>query len=380
MTLAAKVNSIGLGGDDVLFSFDGPDILSGGPGNDRMYPGTGADTAFGGDGNDTISGGNELGGGDTIRGERGDDYLYGSGEADLIDGGDGADNLYSGDGADTVLGGAGNDTFSAHGTGGDIWDGGDGNDVFAAQLGSDAIFGGRGNDSVFGSGDDLVTGGKDADLFVFVTANSGDAVITDFKMGEDTLRIDNGGTPFSIGLADVNGGLLIQYLDSSIFLEGLTSKKFGLDEYCGGLRPVEGAAGKPRLHARRRRWFPRSDRSSSWTRKPAAARARQTMTFCVVPSLPAASASWSIRLVRTFRLSCATGSAGIGASTRVGGSVGATATAAARAAAGSRRGPPPGASGAPPSFVPGCAASACGGPPMGLKPFDDIYRATSLPQ
>jgi Ca2+-binding RTX toxin-like protein len=62
---------------------------------------------------------------------------------------------------------------------------GDGNDTVYANEGNDTIFGGTGND--------ILSGGADKDAFVFDTALNAETnvdTITDFKVGQDTIRLD----------------------------------------------------------------------------------------------------------------------------------------------------------------------------------------------
>ena len=91
----------------------------------------------------------------------GDDAVIGNFAANFIDGGDGDNDLQGLGGHDTLLGGSGDDTLN----------GGDGFDVLAA-----------------GTGVNEVTGGGDADLFVFESP-LGQTVVTDFEAGVDVIDL-----------------------------------------------------------------------------------------------------------------------------------------------------------------------------------------------
>ena len=69
-----------------------------------------------------------------------------------------------------------------------------GHDALTGKLGADTINGGDGNDTIAGGlGNDLLTGGAGNDIFVFQPGDGSD-VITDFRAGEDRLKITTDGT------------------------------------------------------------------------------------------------------------------------------------------------------------------------------------------
>ncbi|WP_262692959.1 beta strand repeat-containing protein [Kordiimonas aestuarii] len=175
-----------------------------------MLPGTSAaDTLTGSDEADGIwaRGGNDhvfaLGGNDRVGGGAGDDTL---------EGGDGNDSLCGSEGSDSLLGGAGDDTLYG-GVGDDVAIGGAGDDVLWA-----------------GADDDMLTGGVGADQFIF-GAVSGNDMITDFDVDDDTLNLTARGfadvaaveAAASDGVQDGETGLLINLGGGeSVFLGGLS--------------------------------------------------------------------------------------------------------------------------------------------------------------
>ena len=197
--LGTKENDtlIGEDGNDLLRGRKGDDMLEGGMGNDFLYGGKGNDTLVGGDGNDLLRGGQ---GNDMLEGGMGNDFLYGGKENDTLIGGDGNDLLRGGQGDDILEGGMGDDSLYS-GKGNDTLIGGDGNDFLRGRkdaetldggMGSDLLQGGKGNDllisrsdageseiaqetdeekvypdQVLTDTDDILSGGKGADTFLF---------------------------------------------------------------------------------------------------------------------------------------------------------------------------------------------------------------------
>ena len=154
----------GLGGNDTIFGHHDDDELRGGIGDDEIWGGVDNDILHGEAGNDSLQGNS---GDDTLTGGLGDDEVYGGGDNDLLQGQGGSDTLYGQTGDDDIYGGAGDDIL--HGGAGD-----------------DTLYGGVGKSFA-----DTLTGGTEADSFVFME-NYGDDVVTDFVLGGvDTLLLDN---------------------------------------------------------------------------------------------------------------------------------------------------------------------------------------------
>jgi Ca2+-binding RTX toxin-like protein len=152
---------------------------------DAFYGGLGHDSAEGADGDDVLVGG---GGNDTLSGEAGDDSLTGGTGQDLMAGGTGHDRLNGQNGNDTL-----------HGD--------DGNDILHGQSGDDALFGGNGRDRLFASlGNNTLTGGADADHFMFTAPQYTWNMVTDFVSGEDMIRIAASGiaNPPAPGILDIS--------------------------------------------------------------------------------------------------------------------------------------------------------------------------------
>lgn len=138
----AQTTTLGTGGADLLYGYngasnlinglDGNDTLNGGDRDDRLSGGDGSDLLYGRSGNDVLQGG---AGDDSLKGAAGDDILQGGAGSDWLDGGEGNDRYLIGldDGVDTITqyDGGGNDTLEfAAGIGHDqLWFSRDGNDL-----------------------------------------------------------------------------------------------------------------------------------------------------------------------------------------------------------------------------------------------------------
>ena len=164
-------------GNDILGGDAGHDLLDGGLGNDKLWGNDGNDKLLGGDGNDTLGGGS---GSDILKGGVGNDKLYGNEGNDQLIGGEGNDQLHGENGNDIVRGNQGNDKIT----------GGIGNDILEGNRGNDTLAGGEGDDTLFGGvGNDTLTGGAGADTFAMRLWKGGKNIITDFKVGEDSLSL-----------------------------------------------------------------------------------------------------------------------------------------------------------------------------------------------
>lgn len=134
------------------------------------------------------------GGAVTVRLGSGDDSATGGVGDDSLNGQSGDDRLNGGAGNDRVSGGTGDDVIWA-GSGDDRLFGGQGNDVVYSNGGDDRLVGGAGRDVLVaddrGDGRDIMTGGADADAFVFFTGpgapTSGRIIIRDYDANEDML-------------------------------------------------------------------------------------------------------------------------------------------------------------------------------------------------
>ena len=172
-------------GNDFMFGASGINQLYGGKGNDVLWGRSGNDELYGGKGNDVLNGEN---GNDKLYGETGNDRLYGGAGNDLLNGDKGIDFLLGENGKDKLYGGTGNDRLSG-GAGNDKLYGGAGNDELNGGNGNDELNGGSGNDELCGDdGNDKLTGGDGKDFFV-IEEFRGKDIITDYKVGEDTLYV-----------------------------------------------------------------------------------------------------------------------------------------------------------------------------------------------
>jgi Ca2+-binding RTX toxin-like protein len=133
-----------------------------------------------------------------INGTEGVDILNGSTDDTVINGFSGNDTINDGGGSDVIDGGAGDDSITDRGIGTNILRGGDGNDTISFDnLANNTIEGGSGSDIIKvnntssrssatstlsgGAGNDTITGGLEADIYLF---NRGD--------GYDIIREDGG--------------------------------------------------------------------------------------------------------------------------------------------------------------------------------------------
>jgi len=144
--------TLGLGGNDQIFGEGGNDEIFGNEGNDSIFGGLGEDSLYGGRGDDVIYGRVQLG-----TGESNSNFLFG--------------NL----GKDTLWGSAGNDQLF----------GGRDNDYLYGDLGDDFLSGDLGFDVLVGSV------GTDT-LAISPLADNSFDYITDFKPGEDVIRLGGG--------------------------------------------------------------------------------------------------------------------------------------------------------------------------------------------
>ncbi|MEK6789352.1 MAG: hypothetical protein AABY68_10420 [Pseudomonadota bacterium] len=223
--------------DDDLFGGADNDTLRGNAGEDYLDGGKGADRMFGGAGDDyyELDNAKDLvseasnGGNDSVYlefSESFNNYKMASGvenafvyyaQAEKEDGpqavaakdsgyevvagtvtGNSLDNL--------IIGNIGNDTLNGD-SGNDLLDGGDyyfsGEDEVNSSI--DTLNGGKGNDVLYGGGGiNVLTGGADADLFVFEPYYDDDASnrITDFKSGTDKLVLELDGYGGSFDYVD----------------------------------------------------------------------------------------------------------------------------------------------------------------------------------
>lgn len=209
----------------------------------------GIENIFGGDGDDSFTG-EDAAVANEFRGNGGADQAEGRGGADKLYGDDGDDALYGGDGDDFLYGGSGRDLLSG-GAGNDALDGGSGRDiayfngataavtatlapdgsatVSAAGIGTDTLTGFEGlrggdlGDTLTGNadqnllhggrGNDTLTGGGGADMFVFIgfellggTADT----IADFG-ADDTIFVLNKAY-YDISVAGVGGAPVVSLL------------------------------------------------------------------------------------------------------------------------------------------------------------------------
>lgn len=182
---------------DVFRLFGGDDAVDTGAGNDRIFAGQGDDTIQSNLGRDTIylGAGDDAvaaeGGNDTAYGGRGKDVLLMGRGQDTAYGGNGADYLDGSNGDDILYGDTGSDVLIA-GNGGDRLYGGNGHDglIAGGRSGIDYLDGGAGRDVLISGGEvTFMTGGADADVFVFTSNGAQQVVVEDFEQGVDKIAL-----------------------------------------------------------------------------------------------------------------------------------------------------------------------------------------------
>ncbi len=231
-------NIVGGDRDDHLTGNRFDNVLDGRRGHDSIYGGWGNDSIYGGWGNDAIYGG------------KGNDYVDGGYGYDLLDGGEGDDtasyafyggstnanletgivyfpgNYYRGRtetivNIENIVGGSGNDSFTGNDLN-NVLDGGRGRDTMYGGLGSDSLHGGEHHDILIGTNaqgtslnqTDTLTGGGGRDTFALAVSTGQEdillydegndkAIITDFTIGEDIVRLAGDASQYSFDTAKV---------------------------------------------------------------------------------------------------------------------------------------------------------------------------------
>jgi Subtilase family/RTX calcium-binding nonapeptide repeat (4 copies) len=133
---------------------------------------------------------------DNLLGLAGDDRLIGAGGFDWMTGGAGQDVLWGNGGNDYLLGNGGDDE-AIGGAGNDTLSGGGGRDRLQGGKGNDGLVGGAGADWLDGGkGENRLVGGKGRDRFQL--QRGGQAIVVDFRQGEDRLVLPQGVTAGAI--------------------------------------------------------------------------------------------------------------------------------------------------------------------------------------
>ena len=180
----------GRGGTDRLTGGSAKDTLTGGTGHDSLFGGAGNDTLFGGSGADILAGGTDVDLASYLASAFGVTVNLTSG---MGLGGEAQGDVLSS--IENVTGSAQNDVLTGN-TADNALGGGHGADILTGGIGSDTLGGGDGADTLGGGlGNDTLTGGLGNDIFVFNTAPSATNhdTITDFNVGNDTIRLENTG-------------------------------------------------------------------------------------------------------------------------------------------------------------------------------------------
>jgi serralysin len=167
----------------------------------------------------------EIGGNDQLRGSNGNDTLYGLAGNDSLVGRSGDDYLSGGQGDDRLKGRAGNDQLF----------GNKGNDFLDGGAGFDILKGGKGNDTLVDYyGGDRLTGGKGKDIFgVGGTLSKAASIITDFKIGEDQIKVLRLGSTFeNLTFKNSKGGTIVFDAGQAIAeLQGVKASRLKADSF-----------------------------------------------------------------------------------------------------------------------------------------------------
>ncbi len=213
-------------GNDFLMADRDHTTLHGLAGNDTLRGASRqANVLFGNEGNDRLYGGRQD---DVLNGGSGHDRLFGDRGNDLLVGGSGDDYLWGGEGDDRLKGGSGRDQLF----------GDDGNDYLDGGAGFDILNGGKGNDDLFDyDGGDRLTGGSGKDVFGVGGALSKSAsVVTDFKIGQDQIKVLRLGAGFeNLSFKDSKGGTIVFDGRQAIAeLQGVKASRLKADSFIFG--------------------------------------------------------------------------------------------------------------------------------------------------
>ena len=208
---AARTESRGTAGDDLLVGGAGNDAIAGLEGDDYLYgdrPTNYDPTVHDAANPLTDPEFGAAGGDDVISGGAGSDFIWGGAGNDIIDGD-----------VTQEAGLQGEFSFSLGGTatGNDTIHGGDGNDAIHGGGGNDALYGDAGNDNIFGyAGDDVLvgglgidvlTGGTGADEFRFQGGTGATALAHAQSLGTDVVQDFSAAEGDTFGLSDADFGL-----------------------------------------------------------------------------------------------------------------------------------------------------------------------------
>ncbi|WP_246566787.1 calcium-binding protein [Gemmobacter fulva] len=134
---------------------------------------------------------------------------------------------------DQVTGMAGNDRMLGFGGNDRLW-GGSGADTLDGGTGADSLYGGAGRDTLRGSkGNDMLSGGSAADVFVFGAADGSD-VLTDFRDGQDRIRITKGAAEFDdirILIPVQGDAVVLQFAGTTLRVIGADAETFDAGDF-----------------------------------------------------------------------------------------------------------------------------------------------------
>lgn len=116
---------------------------------------------------------------------------------------------------------------------------GKGSDTLTGGKGADTLDGGKGNDVLQGGlGDDILKGGDGRDIFIY-TAGSGSDTISDYKTGQDTIKIAGG----TISSSTIKGSNVIWTIGSgTLTIKNSKGKNIIVEDESGNIKTIIGGS------------------------------------------------------------------------------------------------------------------------------------------
>lgn len=116
---------------------------------------------------------------------------------------------------------------------------GKGSDTLTGGKGADTLDGGAGNDVLIGAlGDDILKGGDGRDIFIY-TAGSGNDTISDYKTGQDTIKIAGG----TISNSTIKGSNVIWTIgNGTLTIKNSKGKNIIIEDESGNIKTITGGS------------------------------------------------------------------------------------------------------------------------------------------
>lgn len=116
---------------------------------------------------------------------------------------------------------------------------GKGSDTLTGGKGADTLDGGKGNDVLQGGlGDDILKGGDGRDIFIY-TAGTGNDTISDYKTGQDTIKIAGG----TISSSTIKGSNVIWTIgNGTLTIKNSKGKNIIIEDESGNIKTIIGGS------------------------------------------------------------------------------------------------------------------------------------------